>query len=167
MNNERINYKDIVDVFVGQEKSDASDKTNSDEFVYYGDFMGKPRMVKSDAWKKRSCVIRYWGIKDSVNSQANGFVLGNCFFVVFVLPMPSSWSKKKKEKMNNSLHQSKPDASNLLKSIEDILLVDDSKISFPVTLKVWGYEQKVYIRNLSEKQMTDILYNLCYNIIKG
>lgn len=139
---------------------------NKDVFVYSGDFMGKPRMIRSDAWKKRDCVLRYWGIKDSVVSQSKGFILGKAFIAIFVLPMPSSWSKKKKEKMNNSFHESKPDASNLLKAIEDILLKDDSKISFPITIKIWGYKQMIYIKNIHDEQVKEVIDYLCYNIIK-
>jgi hypothetical protein len=154
-------YSEIVDSL------NKDYKTNSkDVFVYHGDFMGKPRMIRSDAWKKRNCVLRYWGIKDNMLLQAKNFVLGNAFIVIFVLPMPESWSKKKKEKMNNLFHESKPDASNLLKAVEDILLVDDSKIYFPITIKVWGNKSAVYIKNISEERVGDVINYLCYNIIK-
>ena len=67
--------------------------------------------------------------------------------VKFTIKMPDSWSKKKKEEMFDKPHQQKPDNSNLLKSIEDMLLVDDSKVWFCIPYKKWGNETTVMIMN--------------------
>ena len=39
--------------------------------------------------------------------------------ITFLLPMPKSWGKKKKEKMNMTKHQQTPDLKNLLAAVED------------------------------------------------
>jgi len=39
--------------------------------------------------------------------------------IVFNMPMPKSWSKKKKILMQGKAHEQKPDLSNLIKAFED------------------------------------------------
>jgi hypothetical protein len=127
-----------------------------DVFIYVGDFMGKPRMVKSDRWRKRGCVLRYWQIKDELNRQLGDFKLGNCFYVQFQIKMPDSWSKKKKEKMLGKPHQNKPDNSNLVKSLEDMILEDDSCVWFTISNKVWGNETRVIVKNIDDEKLKKI-----------
>ena len=129
-----------------------------DMFIYVGDFMGKPRMVKSDRWRKRSCVLRYWQIKDELNRQLGDFKLSNCFYVQFQIKMPDSWSKKKKEQMFMQPHQQKPDNSNCLKALEDMILKDDSSVWFTISTKVWYNETRVIIKNINNiYDLTEIL----------
>ena len=62
--------------------------------------VAKPRMTQSDKWKKRPVVQKYWKYKDDLKLL--------CFLcrwqpkddldVKFVLPMPKSWSERKKRK---------------------------------------------------------------------
>jgi len=59
--------------------------------------------------------------------------------IIFYLPMPKSWSKKKKAKMLGTPHQSRPDISNLLKALEDCIYTDDSVIwNYRGLTKLWG-----------------------------
>lgn len=44
----------------------------------------------------------------------------------FYLPMPASWSKKKRRAMNGAPHQQKPDVDNLTKALLDALCEEDS-----------------------------------------
>lgn len=52
--------------------------------------------------------------------------------VVFYMPIPATWSKKKKEHMLGKPHNARPDLSNLIKFIEDcaneVLYTDDRLI---------------------------------------
>lgn len=43
----------------------------------------------------------------------------------FFIPVPKSWSEKKKKLYHGTLHQSTPDLDNLVKAIFDSLLVED------------------------------------------
>ena len=99
-------------------------------FIYKGPFMGKPRMTKADAWKKRPCVEKYWGIKDLMVIQANlqGFILGQAFVMIVYIPMAKSWSKKKKLLMAGRHHKQTPDWDNFGKGASDILRKEDSDI---------------------------------------
>jgi len=134
-------------VLISSKKCSDKPLSNLTELFYYGDIMAKPRMVRSDRWAKRPCVLRYWEFSDRLINQAREFVLGNSFDVVFYIAMSKSWSKKKKKEKLYTVHDQKPDTSNMLKSIEDILMKDDSCIWHPSPYKFWAEESSIYIRN--------------------
>ncbi len=105
----------------------------------------KPRMTRSDKWKKRDCVVRYYAFKDEV--QANKITLPESdYHVTFILPMPKSWSKKKKQEMNGKPHQQKPDKDNLEKALLDAIFDDDCKIWDGRVTKLWGEVGKIVIK---------------------
>ena len=60
--------------------------------------VSKPRMTRSDRWKKRPCVIKYWDYKTRLQAQLDmyGVVIDDVIKVKFGVPMPKSWSKKRK-----------------------------------------------------------------------
>lgn len=45
----------------------------------------------------------------------------------------------------NTPHDKKPDMTNILKGIEDALLIDDSKVAVQVCHKTWGAEDTIVI----------------------
>ena len=102
--------------------------------------MAKPRMTKADTWKKRPIVLKYWAYKDSIKNWAfqNDFSLGNEIYCIFHIPMPKSWSLKKKQQMNYQDHQQRPDIDNLLKGLMDALLEEDSHIHTVYARKIWA-----------------------------
>ena len=58
--------------------------------------------------------------------------------ITFFIPVPRSWSQKKKKLYHGTLHQAKPDLDNLLKAMLDSLLSEDKKIAhFGELCKVW------------------------------
>jgi Holliday junction resolvase RusA-like endonuclease len=108
----------------------------------------KPRMVRSDTWKKRPVVLSYWAYKDELVLKAKvaKLKLGEEVNVIFYLPMPDSWSKKKKEAMNDKPHQQTPDGDNLIKAAFDCLCDQDNfiwKVSYE---KRWSYKGKIVFR---------------------
>lgn len=106
--------------------------------------MGAPRMTRADAWKKRPVVMRYRAFKDEV--KLRGVKFGNGDKVVFVMPMPKSWSRKKKDLMEGTGCMSKPDVDNLLKALLDAIYGDDAHIwKIRGLEKVWGYEGGIRI----------------------
>jgi Holliday junction resolvase RusA-like endonuclease len=114
----------------------------------FTDPMGKPRMTQRDKWKQRDVVLRYYAFKDAVNLYANSqnFKLVNGLAYTYVIPMPKSWSKKKRAEFNGRPHQQKPDIDNLEKALFDSLLKDDSVIWYTKDrMKVWGEEGKIII----------------------
>jgi Holliday junction resolvase RusA-like endonuclease len=80
-----------------------------------------PRMTHADRWKRRPCVVKYFEYRDAVRAQAQAMsvTLSERFSVEFYLPMPRSWSKRKKQDHDGKPHQVKPDADNLLKAWMD------------------------------------------------
>ena len=59
----------------------------------------KPRMTRRDKWARRPAVMKYYAYKDEVRLKKVQIPFSN-YHVIFVLPMPKSWSKTKREEMN-------------------------------------------------------------------
>ena len=57
--------------------------------------------------------------------------------VTFYIPVPESWSKKKKKAHHGVLHQSRPDWDNLAKSLCDSLITEDKYIANMTITKRW------------------------------
>lgn len=115
------------------------------EKVYNITPLGKPRMTRADKWKKRPEVLRYRAFCDEV--RLNKVTLAESgYHVIFVLPMPPSWSKKKRALMDGKPHQQKPDKDNLEKALLDALFGEDSHIWDGRVTKIWGETGKMIIR---------------------
>lgn len=104
----------------------------------------KPRMTISDKWKKRKCVQDYWAYKDDVNKLGIKVPESN-YHVTFVLPMPKSWSKKKRSEMDGKPHQQTPDKDNLEKGLLDAIFENDAHIWDGRVTKRWGKEGLIII----------------------
>lgn len=120
--------------------------------------MGAVRMSSSDRWKtnpnhldplkrQRTAVTRYFKFKDEIRSEIAkfGISIEDCVDVVFVMPMPDSWSEKKKEKMNGLPHSQRPDIDNMVKGFMDALFKEDSHIWSLKCEKRWGYKGAIII----------------------
>jgi len=120
--------------------------------------MGAVRMTKSDTWKtnpnhvnplkrQRPAVTKYWAWKNLLTLQANqmGFMLGCHLDAVYLVPMPDSWSKKKKEANNGMPCKSKPDTDNITKAIKDTLKKEDSDVWWEKTEKRWAHRGSILI----------------------
>ena len=112
----------------------------------------KPRMVASDAYKKRPCVIQYWEYKDALKNEAKRVGLhdlpGHIVSIKFIVEMPDSWSKRKKLSMDGKPHEQVPDIDNCLKGIFDALCKQDKHI-WNISnglLKVWGFKGMIIIK---------------------
>jgi len=114
--------------------------------------VAKPRMTRSDRWKKRPCVVRYWEFADKLRAAAaaEDFKLGDIIHMEFHIAMPKSWSKKKKKEMIGQPHQlpKRMDIDNLQKSVYDILRpADDGMIYDVQARKVWSDKPMIKIGN--------------------
>ena len=104
----------------------------------------KPRQTQADKWKQRPSVMRYRAFADEVRLRGVKLeVYGDS--VVFYMPMPKSWSEKKKNEMDGTPHQQKPDWDNLGKALSDAIYNDDSKIWNITISKMWAYEGAIEI----------------------
>lgn len=106
-----------------------------------------PRMTISDKWKKRTCVTKYHAFKDqfTLNCNVQGYFLEEILDIQFIIPMPNSWSQKKKCKMDGRPHQQTPDTDNILKSVMDSFKINDGFVWNVKAVKVWGYEGRIII----------------------
>ena len=108
--------------------------------------IGKPRMTQRDRWKKRPAVLRYHAFKDRVREEISrtpelkrlidSGEIGHLSWKAY-LPVPASWTKRKKAEMAGALHRAKPDRDNIDKAILDALFTDDSGIAAGHLEKRW------------------------------
>lgn len=115
--------------------------------------VAKPRMTQRDKWAKREVVQQYYAFKDNLRVMVRyaGYQLGDQVRLIFLLPMPQSWSKKKREDMNGKPHQQKPDVDNLCKSFLDSLTDDDSNVWNIAASKLWAEEGAILVENYEIK----------------
>ena len=114
--------------------------------------VAKPRMTRSDRWRQRPCVVRYWEFADKLKEAValEDFKLGDKVHMEFHIEMPKSWRKKKREKMEGQPHQlpKKYDIDNLQNSIYDILRPnDDGRIYDIQARKYWADKPMIKIGN--------------------
>ena len=114
--------------------------------------IGKPRMTQSDKWKtnpehpdinkrKRAVVHNYHLCQNEIRFQAEKmrFILGKTLEAIFFIPMPDSWKKTKKEKMNGMPCEEKPDIDNLVKFFLDTFSKEDKFVYGINCKKYWAY----------------------------
>lgn len=105
----------------------------------------KPRQTRRDKWQQRPCVMKYRAFADEVRYA--GVTIQDTVSVTFYLPMPISWSKRKRKKMNGTAHQQKPDIDNLVKALLDAVLSDDSHVYSVKAEKYWSDKPGFRINN--------------------
>ena len=68
---------------------------------------------------------------------------------IFYMPIPKSWSKKKRLEAVGQYHIKKPDSDNLLKTIKDALsgiaYIDDSQVAVTITHKIYSDDPRTEI----------------------
>lgn len=107
--------------------------------VFYTKPVPKPRMTRSDKWKKRDCVVNYYEFKDAIQLQAKleNFELPDSFRVVFAIPFPRSYGKSKRDELLGQPHQVKPDIDNYIKALMDCLKDSDADVWHVDAQKIW------------------------------
>ena len=106
----------------------------------------KPRMTRSDKWKQRPCVMKYRAFKDEV--RLNKVELPHSYHVIFAMPMPGSWSKKKRATMDKQPHRQTPDKDNLEKALLDAIYGDDSHVWDGRVTKIWGKIGQIIVKEI-------------------
>ena len=106
----------------------------------------KPRMTQRDRWKKRQCVLDFFAFRDRIKQEIkdkDALLIDEGPFnwdeleIIFLVPMPKSWSKKKKALMAGKPMQSRPDLDNYLKGLFDATHEEDSTIWKVTASKLW------------------------------
>ncbi len=118
--------------------------------------IGAVRMTQSDKWRtpRRKCVQAYFDFRDVLRREVviRNSVVPDELNTIFYIPMPKSWSEKKKRAMNDTPHRSKPDRDNLDKAVGDALFEEDGAI--------WmGRQQKWWCRACEERVCIEMLWH--------
>lgn len=91
---------------------------------------------------RRAQVLRYLNYKRSLKLEflKHGLKINEVLEgVTFVMPMPPSWSKKKRDDHRGKKHQQVPDLDNLVKAFKDAILKRDEYVhTYNDIKKVWG-----------------------------
>jgi len=97
-----------------------------------------PRMTRSDQWKRRDAVQRYFDYRDAIREVVGQQPVPDGLNLFLRFSMPESWSKKKKAAMDGKLHKQRPDVDNLVKAVMDSLFDEDGGVAMLEVKKVWG-----------------------------
>ena len=76
--------------------------------------------------------------------------------ITFFIPVPNSWSNKKKKLYHGRFHQSKPDIDNLQKAFLDSLMAEDKQIAHLEVQKRWVHFESGWIE-IKLKEYEDVL----------
>lgn len=95
----------------------------------------------NDYLNRKNTIKRYFDYKRALKAEAikQGFIIPeeNVWFRFFI-PMPKSWSNKKKNQKRFEQHKSRPDIDNISKGIFDSLLIQDMALSDYRASKFWA-----------------------------
>ena len=112
------------------------------------DPVSKPRMTQRDRWKKRPAVMKYHNFCDILRPYSVPFQKSSRLSIVLELPMPKSWSKKKKQAMDGKPHQHRPDLDNLVKAVLDAFFEEDKQIYEIRGAKFWKVKGSILISEI-------------------
>ena len=110
----------------------------------------KPRETQRDKWNPRTCVKRFRCFRDeviikAVNKAKYVQPVANSR-IIFVVPMPKSWTKKKKAEMEGTGHQQRPDVDNFLKAwLDSVCKEGDEHIYDVRPTKIWGRSGRIVV----------------------
>lgn len=116
--------------------------------IYNIEPMGAVRLSRQDKFAPSKRANKYF--RYGADIRALGVTMPEVPRLVFTLPMPPSWSKKKKDLMRGKPHLSKPDCDNLLKGLQDSIYYkrDDAHVWCGWMEKRWGDEGSIEITEL-------------------
>lgn len=116
--------------------------------------MPKPRMTRADRWKKRPVIERYWAWCADLRR-----LWGDRPFpeagatLIFRVPMPASWSKKKRAAMDGQPHRQRPDVDNYAKAVLDALHTDDSGVWDLRVVKRWAVDGAIELHEWAPSEV--------------
>ena len=107
-----------------------------------------PRMVRSDRWRKRAPVLRYFAFRDEVRRLK--MVLPEHPHIVFVMPFPKSYSAANWKRLMGQPHVIRPDTDNLAKAVLDSVYKDDAHVYDLRATKIWGETGCIFITEMEK-----------------
>ena len=133
------------------------------KFCFLIDPVPCPRMTQADKWSKRPAVTKYFAFRNELkyiaHLQGLSIVPSTLEAITFALPMPQSWSNKKRLEMNGQAHTQRPDLDNLLKAFLDGLCPEDSHVhSIGKLSKVWAEKGSISLSLVKENECPQSLF---------
>jgi len=110
-----------------------------------------PRQSQRSRWKPTLHELKYRAYRDELKLKfrAAQFQLADQVEMIFYLPMPKSWSKRRKKELDNKPARTSPkDTDNLAKAVLDAIFKDDRHVWRLVATKYWSYDGGVMVKNL-------------------
>jgi Holliday junction resolvase RusA-like endonuclease len=112
--------------------------------------MPAPRMTQNTYWKHR----KYFEWKDLVRAELPGYSLPVELVIVFHVPFPKSYSRKKRAELVGHYHDQKPDIDNLVKGFMDVFKKDeagnatgdDKHVAVVHAVKLWAEEGAIELQ---------------------
>lgn len=101
-------------------------------------------MTRRDKWAKRPCVERYFAFRDECRLRRVSVTNGD--WITFVMPMPDSWSEKKKALHEGQPHTQRPDFDNLAKALSDAIHDEDAFLHDIRITKIWGRRGEIRVQ---------------------
>jgi len=114
--------------------------------------VAKPRMTRRDKWKPSKAALKYFAYRDEVKLR-KVFIPECNYHVIFILPMPASWSEIQKKEMDGQPHQQVPDKDNLEKGLLDAVYGNDCRVWDGRATKRWGRKGKIIVMISNENQL--------------
>jgi Holliday junction resolvase RusA-like endonuclease len=115
-------------------------------------------MTQSDRWKtnpkhndpkkrQREVVTQYFDFKNKIVQQARqmNFQLPEVLEVVFLVPMPFTWSEKKKVRNNKKPVKKRPDIDNYVKAFMDAMSNEDGNIWKIIAEKRYAFRGSILV----------------------
>lgn len=109
--------------------------------------IGAPRINYKGRFNAKAKAYYAW--KDELRLGYGRRKFPNSVQLIFYMPMPKSWSLKKREAMAGRPHDQKPDIDNMIKSVLDTLMEGEDKTVFRVYAeKYWSVKPYIEIEAL-------------------
>jgi len=105
----------------------------------------RPRVSRYGTYYSKTYETFKTTLKMLFKTKFNREFRGGEMNITFLMEMPKSWGKKKRDEMCDQYHTQKPDIDNLIKAVLDGLLEDDSIIYKISAEKVWSERGKIVI----------------------
>jgi len=135
-------------------RGDGVSAVNTNLLIFIAcDPVTSPRQSQRSRWKPSPHEIRYRAYCDELRLKCNAakFQLSDQVEMIFYLPMPKSWSKRRKKELNDKPAKTSPkDTDNLAKAVLDAIFKDDRHVWRIIATKYWSYNGGLMVKNLGQ-----------------
>lgn len=114
--------------------------------------VAKPRQTQSDKWNERPVVMRYRAFCDDLRLKMGDYRVPGAIRLTFHVPMPKSWTKKKKRERDGKPHLRRPDVDNFTKAFLDALTDEDNYIWHTDVKKLNSRKGAIEIEEIKEEE---------------